>query len=331
MIGVWIGDCGRLFVREDLPRPEAGPGEAVVRVLLAGICGTDLELRQGYRGFVGIPGHEFVGVVEEGPTEWIEARVVSEINVTCRSDPSRPPCRACAAERPSHCARREVIGIHRRDGAFAERVRVPLANLHRVPDGVPDDVAVFTEPLAAAYRVLEQVGFDDVRRALVLGVGRLGQLVARVLSGRFPELEVGGRSERSLIRARAAGLTVRASGELPARAYDLVVDCTGSADGFVAAQKAVRPRGMIVLKSTYGNDLSIDISSIVVDEVRLLGSRCGPFAPALAALERGAVDVADLVDDRLPLEAASEAFGRAAEPGVAKVLLAPPTARAEGA
>lgn len=323
MIGVWIDEGGGLRVRDDLPLPEPGSGEAVVRVLLAGICGTDLQLRWGYRGFSGIPGHEFVGVVEEGPTDWGGARVVSEINITCRSDPSRPPCRPCASERPSHCAHREVIGIRGRDGAFAERVRVPVANLHRVPAEVPNDVAVFTEPLAAAFRVLEQVEIGSVSRALVLGAGRLGQLVARVLSGRLSGLEVAGRSEHSLTRARAAGLTARDAASLPSASYDLVIDCTGTEDGFAAARHAVRPRGMILLKSTYHNDVPIDISSFVVDEIRLVGSRCGPFRPALSALERGEIEVSDLIDDHLPLSAAERGFAKAAEPGIAKVLLVP--------
>ena len=331
MIGVWIGDRGHLLVRDDLPRPEADSGEAVVRVLLAGICGTDLELRRGYQDFFGIPGHEFVGVVEDGPPAWVGARIVAEINVTCLARGVTTPCAGCDAGRPTHCRDREVLGIRGRDGAFAERVRVPVANLHRVPPEVPDDVAVFTEPLAAAFRVLEQVEIEGVSRALVLGAGRLGQLVARVLRRRLPELEVGGRSERSLTRARAAGLTVREAGSLPPRAYDLVVDCTGTADGFAAAREAVRPRGTIILKSTYDSGLSIDTSSVVVDEIRLLGSRCGPFVPALAALERGDIEVSDLVDDRLPLEAAAEAFRRAAEPGVAKILLVPPTTGSEDA
>ena len=322
MIGAWLQQ-GQLNVRDDLPRPSSGPADVVVRVLLAGICGTDLELRRGYRGFFGIPGHEFVGVVEDGPAEWIGARVVAEINVTCLTRATMAPCPNCRAGRSAHCSHREVIGIHGRDGAFAERVRVPVANLHRVPDGVPDEVAVFTEPLAAAFRVLDQFDAAGVTRALVLGAGRLGQLVARVLSGRLPELEVAGRSEPSLIRARAAGLTVREPGSLPSATCDLVVDCTGTPDGFAATRRAVRPRGTIIIKSTHHSELPIDLSSVVVDELQLVGSRCGPFPPALAALARGEIEVSDLVDDRLPLRAATRAFEKAAEPGVAKVLLVP--------
>ena len=326
MIAAWI-DRGAVRVREDLRRPSLEPGEAIIRVSLAGICGTDLELLRGYGEFSGIPGHEFVGRVEEGPPEWVGARVVAEINVTCRSRRAEPLCLSCADGRSTQCLRREAIGIHGRDGAFAELLRAPVANLHRVPDPLPDEVAVFAEPVAAACRVLRQVERDlehgHVTRALVVGAGRLGQLVARVLAIRLPGLEVAGRSERNLARARAAGLAAGPVTAVEASAYDLVVECSGASAGFAAARRAVRPRGTMILKSTHGNELSVDISSIVVDEIRLLGSRCGPFEDALTALARGDLEVRDLIDHRLPLSAAAEAFDRAAEAGVAKVLLVP--------
>lgn len=323
MIAAWI-DRGTIRVRDDLPCPSLEPGEAIVRVLVAGICGTDLELLRGYRDFSGIPGHEFVGRVEEGPPEWIGARVVAEINVTCRSRRTGPVCASCADGRPTHCLRREAVGIRGRDGAFAEWLRAPVRNLHRVPESLPDEVAVFAEPVAAACRVLRQIETEvDATRALVVGAGRLGQLVARVLARRLPELEVAGRSERSLARARAAGLATVPVTAVEEAAYDLVVDCSGAPAGFAAARRAVRPRGTMILKGTHKNELAVDISSIVVDEVRLLGSRCGSFADALSALERGDFEVRDLIDDRLPLSAAPEAFDRAAEAGVAKVLLVP--------
>ncbi|MDE2663008.1 MAG: alcohol dehydrogenase catalytic domain-containing protein [Gemmatimonadota bacterium] len=326
MIAAWI-DGGRVRVRDDLPRPPLEPGEAIIRVSMAGICGTDLELLRGYRGFSGIPGHEFVGRVEEGSPEWVGARVVAEINVTCRSRHAEPLCRSCADGRPTHCLRREAIGIHGRDGAFAEWLRAPVSNLHRVPQALPDEVAVFAEPVAAACRVLRQVEREiehgRVTRALVVGAGRLGQLVARALAIRLSGLEVAGRSERNLARARAAGLAAGPVTAVEEAAYDLVVECSGASAGFAVARRAVRPRGTVILKSTHTNELSIDISSVVVDEIRLLGSRCGPFKDALAALERGDFEVRDLIDGRLPLSAAPEAFSRAAEPGVAKVLLVP--------
>ncbi len=323
MIGAWLED-GALAVRSDLPNPEPGGGEALVRVLCAGICGTDLALLRGYRPFVGVPGHEFVGRVEDGPPDWVGARVVSEINVTCLSRaPSERPCQNCAAGISAHCERREVIGIRGRDGAFAELVRVPLANLHRVPEGTPDEAAVFVEPLAAAFRILDQIALEGVTRALVLGPGRLGLLVARTLTGRVAHLEVAGRSDAGLARAQAAGLDVRHFSEVERSTFDLVVDCTGSPDGFAVARRATRPRGTMVLKSTYQNDLHIDISSIVVDEIRLIGSRCGPFPRAIEALESDQIRVLDLIDERLPLSETKRGFQLAGQPGVAKVLLLP--------
>ncbi|MDE2942709.1 MAG: alcohol dehydrogenase catalytic domain-containing protein [Gemmatimonadota bacterium] len=326
MIAAWIDD-GKVRVRDDLRRPPAEPGEAVIRVSMAGICGTDLELMRGYRDFSGIPGHEFVGRVEEGPPEWVGARVVAEINVTCRSRRAEPLCLSCASGRPTHCLHREAIGIRGRDGAFAEWLRAPVLNLHRVPEPLPDEVAVFAEPVAAACRVLRQIESEiergRVTRGLVVGAGRLGQLVARVLATRLPALEVAGRSERNLGRARAAGLAAAPVAAVDEAAYDLVVECSGAPTGFSVARRAVRAGGTIVLKSTHTNDLSVDISSVVADEIRLLGSRCGPFEDALSALERRDFEVCDLIDDRLPLSAAPEAFDRAAQAGVAKVLLVP--------
>ncbi|MYL06970.1 MAG: hypothetical protein F4012_09215 [Gemmatimonadales bacterium] len=218
-----------------------------------------------------------------------------------------------------------------RPSPVAEWLRVPVPNLHRVPEPLPDEVAVFAEPVAAACRVLRQIEADirrdldrgRVTRALVVGAGRLGQLVARVLARRLPELEVAGRSERSLARARAAGLATVSAAAVEAAAYDLVVDCSGASAGFAVARQAVRPRGTMILKGTHKNELAIDISSIVVDEIRLLGSRCGSFEDALSTLERREFEVRDLIDDRLPLSAAPEAFEQAAEAGVAKVLLVP--------
>ena len=268
MIAAWI-DPGTVRVRDDRPRPSLEPGEAVIRVSMAGICGTDLELMRGYRDFSGIPGHEFVGRVEEGPPEWVGARVVAEINVTCRSRRTESLCLSCANGRPTHCSRREVIGIRGRDGAFAEWLRAPVSNLHRVPESLPNEVAVFAEPVAAACRVLRQIeskiAGDRVTRALVVGAGRLGQLVARVLAPRLPGLEVAGRSERSLARARDAGLAARPVAAVEDAAYDIVVECSGASSGFAVARRAVRPRGTMILKSTHENELSIDISSVVVD------------------------------------------------------------------
>lgn len=335
MIGVWL-EGAKARVRDDLPDPSPGPEEAVVRIRLAGICGTDTHLLRGYAGFVGIPGHELVGVVEKGPGEWIGARVVAEINIGCtaRSDPS--PCPSCVAGRPAHCDRRSVLGIRGRDGAFAERVAIPVANLHRVPDAVPDEAAVFTEPLAAAIRVTEQVRTAPGTRALVVGDGRLGQLVARVLARAGCEVTVAGRHERKLERlagfraprerCRIRTIRVREGTEEPglaSRSFDLAVECAGAPGGFALARRALRPEGILVLKSTCATPLTHDASTLVVDELTVVGSRCGPFGPALRLLEEGALDVESLIDDRFPLREAVAALDRAGAPGVLKVLLEP--------
>ena len=323
MIGVWF-ENGESTVRDDFPDPDPGEGDAVVAVSLAGICGTDLALLAGYRGFRGIPGHEFVGVVEDGPPAWRGARVVADINVTCDSyPPASDRCVPCRRGRRTHCERRAAIGIFGRDGAFAREVVVPLANLHRVPVSVTDEVAVFAEPVAAAYRVLEQVEIGPETRALVVGPGRLGQLVARVLATTGCRPTVTGRSAAGLERARLAGLTTLPIDEVEGRELDVAVDCTGHADGFEVARRSVRPAGTVVVKSTYSEPFPVDMAAIAVDEINVIGSRCGPFAPALAALADGSVRVDDLVDDRFPLGDAPRALARAGEPGVLKVLLVP--------
>ncbi|MDH3733246.1 MAG: alcohol dehydrogenase catalytic domain-containing protein [Gemmatimonadota bacterium] len=321
MIGVWV-ENGAVTVRDDLPAPTAGQGDAVVSVQLAGLCGTDLALVEGYRDFVGIPGHEFVGIVDEGPPGWKGARVASEINVTCGSyPPESDRCKACGWGRTTHCERRTAIGIFGRDGVFAERVALPVANLHRVPVLVPNDKAVFVEPLAAAFRVLEQVDIGEGTRVVVIGPGRLGQLVARAVATTGARPTLAGRSEASLVRGRRVGIASLMTDEIEAGTYDVAVDCTGSPEGFAAARRALRPAGTLVLKSTYSSPLELDATSLAVDEIRVIGSRCGPFPRAIEALSSGTVDVEDLIDDRFPLTDAPAAFTKAAEPGVAKVLL----------
>ncbi len=297
--------------------PDAGtPGEALVRVNLSGICGTDLELQRGYYPYTGILGHEFVGEVVEAPdAEWLGARVVGEINDACGV------CPTCRAGRPTHCESRTVLGIVNRDGAHAEFLRLPLANLHRVPDSVSDDAAVFTEPLAAAVEILQQVHVAPTDRVLLIGAGRLGQLVAQVLALTGAELDVVARHalQKALLRAR--DIAAIAETDVASRAYDVVVEATGSPSGLELARQALRPRGTLVLKSTYAGEVTLNLSPFVVDEITVVGSRCGPFAPALRLLERGDVDPTPLIAERYPLERGVEAMERAAERGVMKVLL----------
>jgi threonine dehydrogenase-like Zn-dependent dehydrogenase len=264
-----------------------------------------------------VPGHEFVGRVEraEGAPEWVGRRVVGEINAVCGG------CAACLAGRRSHCERRSVLGIVGRDGAFATHLALPIANLHAVPDSLPDEAAVFAEPTAAALEVREQVGIGPGDRVVVIGPGKLGQLVAQTLALTGCELLVVGRSPRPLERLAALGIAAGTVERLEPRAADVAVECTGQPEGFELARLAVRPRGTIVLKSTYAGPASLDLSRIVVDEITVVGSRCGPMAPALELLASGRVDPRPLIDARLPLADGLAAFEAAARPGVLKVLI----------
>ena len=292
---------------------------ARVRVGLAGICATDLEITRGYMDFRGVLGHEFVGRVESGPDAWLGERVVADINFACGE------CPLCGSGLGRHCPNRKVMGILEADGAFAQYLAVPVENLHRVPASVRDESAVFCEPLAAAFEILEQVTIQADQRCVVFGDGRLGLLVAQVLHTTGADvLAVGRHVEKLEILARR-GIETMLLAEWESRPgrdrADLVVEATGSSDGLRRAMSATRPRGILVLKSTLAAAPALDLSPLVVDEIQLLGSRCGPFAPALDALERGAVDVEPLVHERLPLEHGDAALRRAGEPGVLKVLL----------
>ena len=318
MRGLWLEDK-RLAFREDLATPPWAEGEAVVRVRLAGICGTDLELVRGYYPFAGVPGHEFVGIVEEAPSapEWIGRRVVGEINAACGA------CATCQAGRRTHCPARTVLGIRGRAGAFAERLALPIANLHEVPDTITDEEAVFTEPLAAALQIQAQVPLRPDQRVLVLGAGRLGTLVARTLARTGAEVRVVARLAARRDQLRASGVDAVAFEDVPAGSADVVVDCTGHPDGFAGARAAVRPRGTIVMKSTYAGEAAVNLSSLVVDEITVVGSRCGAFAPALELLAARALPVRELVQARYPFARGADAFAEAAQPGALKVLLEP--------
>jgi len=316
MRGLWL-ERQEIRLRDDLPRPAPPPGEALVRVLAAGVCNTDLELVRGYYPFTGIPGHEFVGRVESAPGAegWEGKRVVGEINASCGR------CAACAAGRRTHCERRTVLGIVNRHGAFAEYLSLPVENLHEVPAGLPDDEAVFTEPLAAALEVQEQVDVGPGERVVVVGDGKLGNLVAQTLALTGCALTVVGRHAAKLALLEERGIATGGASAIRAGEADIAVECTGNPDGLELARSAVRPRGTIVLKSTYAGRTTLDIARIVVDEVTLVGSRCGPFAPALRLLAERRVDVAPLVHARFPLGDAVAAFAEAARPGVLKVLV----------
>ncbi len=315
MLSLWLEN--QKIAMRDAPRP-AKDGEALIKIRKAGICGTDLELVKGYYPFAGIPGHEFVGEVVEAPdSAWIGQRVAGEINATCGN------CEPCRGGRPTHCENRTVLGILNRNGVFAEYTTLPLENLHRVPDSVTDEQAVFTEPLAAALEIQQQIQIKPTDRVLLIGAGRLGQLIAQTLSLTGCGLRVLARHtlQQNLLTAR--GIRLIAEEEIEPRRWDIVVEATGSPAGFNLARKAVRPRGTLVMKSTYKGEMNVNFSSIVVDELTLVGSRCGPFEPALRLLEKKEVDPTVLIAKRFKLSEAVSAFEEAAKPGTLKVLLEP--------
>lgn len=302
---------------ERYPAPSPSNGEAIVRVIQAGICATDLQLVQGYMGFQGIPGHEFVGIVDEAPRhpDLIGKRVVGEINAACRA------CPVCQAGRPTHCPHRTTLGIDRRDGAFADFLSLPPENLHPLPDEITNDQAVFTEPLAAACQILEQVSIDAADRILVIGDGKLGLLCAQVLHRTECRLTILGRHQEKLQILAARGIHTNQDPASLSPGFDIVVEATGTPDGFTLARDCVRPRGTIVLKSTYHGQTAVDMTALVVHEITVIGSRCGPFPPAIALLRENAIDVQSLIHKRFPIEQATGAFACAATKGVLKVLL----------
>ncbi len=315
MRGLWLEDQ-HPRLRDDLPLPVPGPGEALVRVRLAGICATDLELKLGYYPFSGVPGHEFVGEIVAAPDPPWRAgqRVVGEINLPCRD------CAQCRAQRGNHCERRRVLGIHGHDGAFAEFLVLPLANLHPVPDAIPDEAAVFCEPLAAALRIQAQRPIHPGERVLLVGAGRLGQLIALSLAGGHGELQVVARHPRQRALLEANRIAWIGEDEVAEGAWDLVIEASGTLAGFDLARRALRAAGTLILKSTYTGRAEINLSRLVVDEITLIGSRCGPFGPALERLRQG-LDPRPLIDGRYPLDQAVEAFAQAARPGTLKILI----------
>ena len=307
-----------LRIDADHPAPRPRVGECLIRVRLAGICATDLAILNGYMGFRGVPGHEMVGLVESGPPEWLHRRVAAEINCVCCV------CDMCRRGLSNHCRDRSVIGLLGRDGCFAEYVAVPVRNLHAVPDSISDEEAVFIEPLAAAYQVLAQIPIESRMNVSVIGPGRLGLLVAQVLKATACRLTVVGRNERKLQLCEKFSIQPLHVRDLSPKAdRDVVIDCTGHPEGLALAMQLVRPRGTIVLKSTHADDkcMALNLAPIVVNELTLLGSRCGPFSEAIAALARRAVDVLPMITRTFPLDEARAAFAAAADPEHVKVLL----------
>ena len=301
-----------ISLRRDYPEPAMMSGETIVRVRIAGICGTDLELTKGYMGYRGIPGHEFVGgVVESANSALRGRRVVGEINAACGA------CRACAEGLGRHCPNRTVLGILGRDGAFADYLRLPQRNLIALPDSIPDELAVFVEPLAAAYEILEQIRIPKNQRVLVLGDGRLGALVAMTLKAEGYDVILGGHHPE---RAQRLGIDIAREKDLNDR-FDVVVDCTGSSSGFSRALELVRPRGTLILKSTAAASANLNLAPVVINEVTVLGSRCGRFAPALDAMASGKIDPRPLISATVALDDGLHALDEAAKSSNFKILL----------
>ncbi len=311
-------DRGRVSLRR-LPRPRRPPGFALIRLRLAGICNTDLELQRGYYGFRGVPRHEFVGEVVESENPALAGRrVTGEINLACGR------CAWCARGLGRHCPRRSVLGILRHPGAFQEYFTLPERNLHPLPASLADEHAVFTEPLAAACEILDQVRIPAGAPVAVLGDGKLGLLISQVLHAHGADVLQIGRHRRKLRLAASAGIRTRLAGKLPARAaFDWVVEATGSAAGLEQAIRLARPRGTVILKSTLHGAVALDTAPVIVNEITLTGSRCGRFEPALRLLRTRRIQLDPLISGRLPLREAPRAFERAAEKGVLKILLAP--------
>jgi threonine dehydrogenase-like Zn-dependent dehydrogenase len=308
---------GRARAREDYPKPVRGPGEALVRVSVAGICNTDIEILRGYMSFSGVMGHEFVGVVEEADTKaLVGRRVVGEINCPCGT------CPLCEMDLGRHCRKRTVLGIQGRDGAFAEYLTLPETNLHFVSDSTADEAAVFAEPVAAAFRILDEAPLQRSDRCAVLGDGKLGLLVAQVLHPRA-RVTLIGHNQGKLAVAKSLGITAHTEEGFAEKDFDVVIDCTGSAGGFKAALAMLRPQGTLVVKTTVAGEVPVPMWQVVVDEIKIIGSRCGPFEPALKALHNDAVRVEPLVSARYALTDFDAAIAKAREKDSLKILLYP--------
>jgi threonine dehydrogenase-like Zn-dependent dehydrogenase len=318
MDALWL-ENQKLELRKDVPEPVPVTGEALIKVKLAGICSTDLELLGGYYPYCGILGHEFIGEVVSSPSDpsWIGKRVVGEINITCGE------CEMCKAGLSRHCEQRKTLGIHDWNGVFAHYVVLPLENLHEVPATVCDRAAVFTEPLAAACEILEQISIKQHDRVLIIGAGRLGQLAAQVLQLTGCKLNVVARypiQQRLLAERNIDAIEESCLGS---KKYDIVIEATGSPHGYLLARQTVRARGTIILKSTYKGETPVNLSGIVVDEINLVGSRCGPFEPALKLLAESQVDPTHLIEEIYSLEQGLEAFKRASRSSAMKILIQP--------
>ena len=304
------------LVLKEISVPVFHENEALVKVKMAGICNTDLELVKGYMGFEGVLGHEFVGVVEKAAEQkWVGKRVCGEINFGCGE------CFYCKSGLSRHCPKRTVLGILNQNGAFAEYVVLPIKNLHEIPQSIPNPSAVFVEPLAAALEILEQIQVKPNQEVVVIGDGKLGLLICQVLQLTGCKLKLVGKHPNKLSLAQSWGVKTRKLNEMGDHKVDIVVEASGSPSGFSTAMQLVRPRGVLVLKSTYKENLELDAAPIVIDEITIIGSRCGPFASAIRTLENNLVKVAGLIDQIYPFSQALQAFGHAKQRDSMKIIL----------
>jgi len=314
MKAIWLEDK-QIELRENLPVPAPKSGEALVKVLKAGICNTDLELVKGYYPYRGIIGHEFVGVVEQGSQQLKNQRVVGEINASCGN------CDYCLGGIKTHCPNRTVLGIVNRHGAFAQYLTLPIENLHIVPSNVKTEVATFTEPIAAALQIQQQISITPKTKVLVVGDGKLGLLVAQTLSLRGCDLQVIGRHQDKLDLLKELGINTNLEAIAIERKFDVAVECTGNSAGFELARFALKPRGTLILKSTYAGKLKLDASALVVDEITVLGSRCGPFDLALQLLAENRLNIEPMISGSYELSDGLSAFSHAQRRGTLKILL----------
>lgn len=310
-------DGSKITLRDDYPIPNLG--ETLVKVRLAGICGTDLEMMQGYASYTGILGHEFVGeVIDSTNKDLVGQRIVGEINVGCGK------CTMCASGLERHCPKRTVLGIYKRDGAFAQYLSLPEKNLHIIPNSVSDEQAVFVEPLAAAFEIEEQLHIDKNSKIAILGDGRLAQLIIRVLRIKHPNIVCFGRHHKKLQLAEKIGIKTKTIiSPDDEYTFDVVVEATGNESGFLDTLRLVKPRGTVVLKSTIASKNKLDLTAAIVNEITFVGSRCGPFRPAIHALASGIISVDDLIDSVYPLDNLDEALNAARDSEKLKVLLRP--------
>ena len=310
-------DGTKILLKDDYPIPNLG--EALIKVRLAGICGTDLEMIQGYASYTGVLGHEFVGeVVESANKDLIGKRIVGEINVGCGK------CQMCTTGLERHCSQRTVLGIYKRDGAFAQYLSLPEKNLHVIPDSISDEQAVFVEPLAAAFEIEEQLHIEKDSKIAILGDGRLAQLIMRALRINHPNITCFGRHAKKLQLAEKIGIkTKTVISPYDEHAFDVVIEATGRESGFLDTMKLAKPRGMVVLKSTIASKNKLDLTPAIVNEITFVGSRCGPFRPAIQALASGVIHVDDLIDSVYPLDKLSDALDAARSSEKLKILLKP--------